>query len=113
MAIIIKTNHPDVLLDKIYAAIDQKKADKWTRLTDGRITYGAILWKNEAFFKPQIWVDDNELRFGLLKRKDRKHISSKLYTVYHSKFVEMLLSGFDTDFYSVTVTAARAEPDDF
>lgn len=113
MAIIIKTNHPDVLLDKIYAAIDQKKAEKWIRLTDGRITYGAILWKNEAFFKPQIWVDDNELRFGLLKRKDRKHISSKLYTVYHTKFVEMLLSWFDTDFYSVTATAARAEPDDF
>lgn len=113
MAIIIKTYHPDLLLDKIYAAIDNKEADKWIRMTDGRITYGTILWKNEAFFKPQIWIDENELRFGLLKRKDRKHISSKLYTVFHTKFVEMLLANFDTDFYSVTATAARAEPDEF
>ncbi len=113
MAIIVKTSQPDLLLDKIYAAIDLKKADKWTRLTDGRITYGVILWKNEAFFKPQIWVDDNELRFGLLKRKDRKHISSKLYTVFHTKFVEMLLSNFDRLFYSVTATASREDPDNF
>jgi hypothetical protein len=113
MAIIIHTNQPNVLLDKIYDAIDAKKADKWERTTDGRLTYGALLWKNEAFFKPQIWVDEQELRFGLLKRKDRKHISSKLYTVFHIKLVEMLLSHFDTSFSEVTVTAVRAEPDDF
>lgn len=113
MAVIIKTNRPDALLDRIYATIDAKAADKWTRLTDGRITYGTLLWKNEAFFKPQIWIDDNELRFGLLKRTDRKHISSKLYTIFHSKFVEMLLTNFDTEFQSVTVTAVRAEPNSF
>jgi hypothetical protein len=113
MAIIIHTNQPNVLLDKIYDAIDAKKADKWERTTDGRLTYGALLWKNEAFFKPQIWVDEQELRFGLLKRKDRKHISSKLYTVFHTKLVEMLLSHFDTSFSEVTITAVKAEPDDF
>lgn len=113
MAIIIHTNQPNLLLDKIYDAIDAKKADKWERTTDGRLTYGALLWKNEAFFKPQIWVEEQQLRFGLLKRKDRKHISSKLYTVFHTKLVEMLLSHFDTSFSEVTITAVRAEPDDF
>jgi CRISPR/Cas system CSM-associated protein Csm2 small subunit len=113
MAIIIHTNQPNLLLDKIYDAIDAKKADKWERTTDGRLTYGALLWKNEAFFKPQIWVDEQELRFGLLKRKDRKHISSKLYTVFHTKLVKMLLSHFDTSFSEVTITAVRVEPDDF
>lgn len=113
MAIIIRTDQPNLLLDKIYDAIDAKKADKWERTTDGRLTYGTLLWKNEAFFKPQIWVDEQELRFGLLKRKDRKHISSKLYTVFHTKLAEMLLSHFDTSFSEVTITAVRAEPDDF
>jgi hypothetical protein len=100
-------------LDKIYEAIDTKRADKWQRTADGRITYGTLLLKNEAFFKPQIWLDENQLRFGLLKRKDRKHISSKLYTAFHTKFVEMLLTNFDTIFHSVTATAVREEPDDF
>jgi hypothetical protein len=113
MAIIIQTKNPHLLLDKIYEAIDTKRADKWQRTTDGQLTYGTLLLKNEAFFKPQIWLNENQLRFGLLKRKDRKHISSKLYTAFHTKLVEMLLTNFDTIFHSVTATAVREEPDDF
>lgn len=113
MAIIIHTDDPDLLLDKIYEAIDNKKADKWVSTSDGRLTYGALLWKNEAFFTPQIWVEEQQLRFGLLKRKDRKHISSKLYATFHSKLVELLLSHFDQYFQQVYATAGRAEPDNF
>ena len=113
MAIIIHTANPDQLLDKIYEAIDNKKADKWVRTADGRLTYGTLLWKNEAFLKPEIWVDDNQLRFGLLKRKDRKHITSKLYALFHVKLMEMLLTHFDNDFKSVTATATKETPDNF
>ncbi|MDR2816744.1 MAG: hypothetical protein LBB62_08620 [Proteiniphilum sp.] len=113
MAIIIQTDQPDLLLDKIYDAIENKKADKWMSTPDGLLTYGTLLWKNEAFFRPQIWVDDKQLRFGLIKRKDRRHISSKLYATFHAKLVETLLACFDSDFRSVTATAARAEPDQF
>ena len=113
MAIIIQTDHPDLLLDKIYEAIDNKQADRWIRTSDGRLTYGALLWKNEAYFKPQIWVNENELRFGLLKRKDRKHITTKLYTMFHTKLIEMMLTRFDSDFRSISATAAKAEPDQF
>ncbi|MEL7600429.1 MAG: hypothetical protein AAGU18_10065 [Proteiniphilum sp.] len=113
MAIIIDTDNPDLLLDKIYEAIETRKADKWVRTADGRLTYGPLLWRNEAFFKPQIWVDENQLRFGLIKRKDRKHITSRLYTAFHSKLIEMLLTRFDEDFRSVTATAVKTEPDVF
>jgi len=113
MAIIISTKNPHLLLDKIYETIDAQKAEKWLRTPDGLLTYGAFMTKNEAFFKPQIWVDDNELRFGLLKRKGRKHMTTKLYTAFHAKLVEILLSKFDTLFHSVTVTAVREMPDDF
>lgn len=113
MAIIIKTSNPNLLLDKIYGAISSRQVEKWIALTDGRITPSRFLWKNEAFLKPQIWVDENELRFGLLKRKDRKHMTSKLYTFFHIKFVEMLLANFDTDFQEVTITALSTPPDNF
>ena len=73
----------------------------------------SFIMEKRGFFKPQIWVDENELRFGLIKRKDRKHVSSKLYTVYHAKFIEMLLANFDMDFFQVTATAMKTEPDDF
>ncbi len=113
MAIIIKTPNPNLLLDKIYEGIETKKVSKWSVISDGRITPSSLRWKNEAFLKPQIWVEENELRFGLLKRKDRKHISSKLYTFFHAGFVEMLLSNFDTDFSEVTATAFNTPPDNF
>lgn len=113
MAVIIKTKDPNLLLNKIYEGIETKKIQKWNVTTDGRITPTQLLWKNEAFLKPEIWVDENELRFGLLKRKDRKHISSKLYTFFHAKFVEMVLSNFDTDFQKITITALATAPDNF
>jgi len=60
MAIIIHTDQPDLLLDKIYEAIDNKKADKWVRTTDGRLTFGALLWKNEAFLNHRYgWMRTN------------------------------------------------------
>src|SRR5690554_7776861 len=98
MAIIIKTDNPNLLLDKIYEGLASRKVEKWTVIPDGRITPSPLLWKNEAFLKPQIWVEESELRFGLIKRKDRKYITSKLYTYFHVKFVEMLLANFETDF---------------
>ena len=113
MAIIIKTKNPHLLLDKIYEAIDTRKAEKWLRTADGFLTYGSFSMKGEAFFKPQIWVDDDELRFGLLKRKGRKHMTTKIYATFHTKLVEILLSQFDTLFYNVTVSATRTEPDNY
>lgn len=113
MAVIIQTDDPDTLLEKIYEAIDSKKADKWVSISDGRLTYGALLWKNEAFFKPQIWVEEKQLRFGLIKRKDRKNIGTRLYAIYHTKLIELLLLRFDQDFLRVTATAGRTNPDDF
>lgn len=113
MAIIIKTEYPNALLDKIYKTIETKEAGKWLITSDGRITRMPLLWRNEAFFKPEIWIDENELRFGLLKRKDRRHITTKLYTVFHTKFIEMLLSNFDKDFKEATITALSTPPDNF
>ena len=113
MAIIIKTDNPNILLDNIYAGIESKRVEKWAILNDGRLTYSTLLWRNETFFKPEIWVEESELRFGLIKRKDRKNMPSKMYTHYHTKMVEMLLTYFDTEFISVTATALRTDPDDF
>ena len=101
------------MLDKIYEAIDAQKAEKWLRTPDGLLTYGTFMMQNEAFFKPQIWVDDSELRFGLLKRKGRKHMTTKIYSTFHAKLVEVLLSKFDTLFHNVTISASRAEPDNY
>ena len=113
MAIIIKTDNPSILLDKIYHGIEQKEISKWLISSDGRLTYNTLLWKHEAYFKPEIWVEESELRFGLIKRKDRKHMPAKQYTHYHTKMVELLLTHFDKEFESITATALQTNPDDF
>lgn len=113
MAIIIKTDNPSRLLDIIYEGIGKYNLGKWTLASEGRITPSTLLWKNEAFMKPQIWVEENELRFGLIKRKDRKNMTSKLYTHFHVRFIDMLLSNFDSQFESVIATSMKTDPDDF
>ena len=59
MAIIIKTENPNTLLDNIYEGIESKRVEKWAILSDGRLTYSTLLWRNETFFKPEIWVEES------------------------------------------------------
>lgn len=113
MAVIIKTSNPHKLLEKIYKAVDEKNADKWTCDKSGRFTYSTFQWRSEAWLKPEIWLDESELRLGIRKRKGRKYLTSKLYNFYHSKFVETMLTHFVQDFSSITVTAQKTAPDEF
>lgn len=105
--------YPEELLNCIYDRIEANAIDKWLVLSDGRLTCKAILWRNEAFLKPVVSLDENQLRFGIHKRKDRKHITSKLYAYYHVEFIRMLLMHFDSKFESVSATAVKEMPDDY
>ncbi len=110
MAIIVKTSDPSGLLRAIYKAIDDKKVETWIYDNDKDFTHAPEQWRNKAWFRPKVYT--GELRFGLLGPKDTK-MSSVIYGVYHGRFIEMLLSHFDTEFSTATATALKAEPDNF
>ncbi|HUN54937.1 MAG TPA: hypothetical protein VMU29_07265 [Smithella sp.] len=108
MAVIIKTSNPSGLLQAIYKAIDNKKIETWAYDKDKDLTHEPNQWKNEAWFQPTIY--NGELRFSMLKQKE-KTMSKIIYGLYHRRFIEMLLTHFDAQFFSAVASAQLMEPD--
>lgn len=110
MAIIITAGQPSALLDAIYAAIDEVHVATWSYDDDGDLTYLLDEWRESAWFRPE--TTETELQFGLVKRLD-EDLTTHVYSVYHSAFVQMLLNHFDDQFTTVVATARHTPPDEF
>ena len=98
MALTIKTEKPQLLLDKIYKAIDEEKIKTWSYDKEGDFTHVTPdkQWVNKAWLSPDALSNEKELRFKILKPKD-KILSDEVNGVYHGRFIEMLLVHFDKD----------------
>lgn len=110
MAIIIKTINPSDLLSSIRHEIENKKIVTWSFDNDGDFTHTPEQWIYKAWLRPKIY--QGELRFGLVPRKDIK-ISTVVYSVYHGRFIEMLLDHFDKKFVTAAATSQKDYPDSF
>ncbi|MDF2515934.1 MAG: hypothetical protein K0R59_1230 [Sphingobacterium sp.] len=110
MAIIIKTTSPQKLLAAIKEGINEDNIRTWSYDSDGDFTHTPEQWQNQAWLRPQILA--GELRFGILENKNKK-LSKSIYGVYHGRFIEMLLTHFDTQFSIAEATAQKSSPDKF
>ncbi|HRF09432.1 MAG TPA: hypothetical protein PL193_12440 [Xanthobacteraceae bacterium] len=102
MAIRLFCKEPKVLDKKIKAAFDDGVFSDWKLDSDGDFTFVSEEWENTAWMRPKVLED--RIVFNILGAKS-KSMTREVYAVYHCRFVEMLLSHFDTDFIRVTVTA--------
>lgn len=100
MAIIVKTSKAKVLVSKIIQMIDDEVIDTWSYDDDKDFTQ-AGQWKNKAWFTPI--YGDNYVKFVLLGRKS-VNMTLVEYSIYHGRFVEMLLSHFPKDINGLVVT---------
>lgn len=100
MALTISTPDPAKLLADIKSAIKEGKVKTWSVDGDGDFTHSAEQWRYRAWFKPTLGI--SELRLYILAPKATA-ISKVVYAVYHGRFIEAILSHFDTD-----VTSLRA-----
>lgn len=110
MSIIVKTNNPNTLISKIKEYVDDGKIDTWIYDNDGDFTHYVIQWKFHAWIRPII-TNENTITFAIIGRNDKK-LSVLDYAVYHGRFIEMLLSHFDTDCISIEATPLSTKYDD-
>jgi len=110
MAIIIKTDNPQALLDAIKRAVDRDDVVAWEYDEGDDFTHASDQYGEKAWLRPKI--DEGELRFGILGRNESS-LSDIEYGVYHGRFIEMLLTHFDKRFSTVLATATKTEPDKF
>lgn len=89
MAFIVRTSKPDTLLNEIYRAIDEGRIDTWSYDSDGDLTHCATQWNKQAWLRPKI--EDGVILFFIIGRKNIP-ITRQLYSIYHGRFVEMLIN---------------------
>lgn len=100
MAIQIITSKPEILLEDIKNLIDAGKIDTWTYDADGDFTHSVEQWNNVAWFHPFFYRD--RIIFGLIGRKGI-NISIDEYSIYHGRFIEMLVKNYINKVNSISV----------
>lgn len=110
MAIIVKTDNPEGLLNEIKRAIDEKVTDLWSYDSAGDFSHTPDKWINRAWLRPE--AGEGELKFGILGTKD-VGMTASLYSAYHACFIEMLLTHLDKYFDTAAATAKKTAPDYF
>jgi hypothetical protein len=83
-------------------------ANSLQRLFRGSFTHTADQWKGRAWLRPE--VKDDRIVFNIIPPRT-KAISTRVYGVYHGRFIEMLLCHFDSEFTRAWATATPTTGD--
>ncbi|WP_321819636.1 MULTISPECIES: hypothetical protein [unclassified Burkholderia] len=110
MAITVFTQNPKILHAAIREAIDEKKIDTWAYDKDGDFYHTPDQWRGEAWLRP--YEQQGMLTFGLVGCEGTQ-MTKIVYGVYHGRFIEMLLTHFDTEFSNASATALQDSVDLF
>lgn len=104
MSITIYTKHPEGLLSSIKEKIAENKIMTWELRDNVFFAYVPPQWKNKAWMKCVDIKKEESITFGIIKPKG-KNISKETYSIYHTRFAEILLTHFDTIINSVSISA--------
>lgn len=101
MAIIIKVAKPELIVSHIKEMIDSGAIDTWTYDVDGDFTHVGQ-WRNKAWFSTH--TKGEYLTFFII---GRKNVQMELmeYSVFHGRFVELLLNHFSNIISSIEITS--------
>lgn len=106
MAIIIQSNHPHWIVEQIRKRIDNSTIDTWSYDDDGDFTHTGQ-WENHAWMSPII--QDEKLIFRIWGRKSVKTTLME-YSIFHGRFLEMLLNQFPNEIKEYSITAPNIYP---
>lgn len=110
MAVYVKTENSQELLDKIKRSIDDGKIKTWKYDKDGDLYHSPDQWQYKGWLRP--YTIDNYLVFGIITPKNDV-MTTLTYAIYHGRFIEMLLDHFDKDFEFVYASAKKTKYDIF
>lgn len=98
MAILLRTMHPQEIVDAIKTLIDERELTPWEYDEDGDMYIPNVF----VWIHPQVLP--NRLDFYVVGRNDMD-MSLEEYAVVHGKFIEMLLLHFPEVSKNITVTS--------
>lgn len=108
MAILIRTKHAQSIVDRLKEQINNNQILAWAYDDEGdfmSMDNGSVV----AWMRPV--VKSNRLDFYVIGRKDME-ISVEEYAVFHSRFIEMLLTYFSKECTYMLVTSPFVNEND-
>jgi hypothetical protein len=95
MAIRVYTQQPKQLLQKIKTLIDEGRVQNWSYDNVGDFTHCVDQLANMAWLHPEI--AEGSLRLKIVRHKIHG-LPRAVYSVYHGRFIEMLMAHFSASF---------------
>jgi len=103
MAIFVKTNTPEMLVENIKKKIGEHRIDTWSVDSDNDFTHNVDQWRNRAWIRYKVEREFGRVVFFVICRRDA-NMTIVEYAVYHGRFVEMLLTHFDRECDTIEVS---------
>lgn len=110
MAIYVKTDNPQNLLDKVKKTIDEGKVQSWMYDEDGDFQHSPKILERGAWLRPV--VTEKYLILAIVKPKNEE-LSTLTYAAYHGQFIEMMLRHFDKLFDTIFASSQKTKYDIF
>jgi hypothetical protein len=105
MAIRIYTDTPAALLKSIKKQMDDGGTDTWSYDKDGDFTHSVAQFDQKAWLRPA--AIDEGLRLRILK-PEGEELPRAIYSIYHGRFIEMLVTHVPTLFSRAVATSDPA-----
>jgi hypothetical protein len=108
MAINFETPTPNKLLAAFKKDIDDGKVVTWSYDSDGDFTHTPDQWKNRAWLRPVVYQGQLTMNFI---GSNKEVTPSVVYSVYHGRFIESMLTHCDKLFSTGAATAMGTNAD--
>ena len=90
MAIIVRTNDPNLVLDQLYSSIDEGLIDAWSY--DGDKDFSCVgQWEGKGWFRPVIEAEQSAIKLIIVGRNIIP-MTRMEYSVFHGSFLKCILN---------------------
>lgn len=101
MAIYIRTQNPQRLIEGINRSIQSRDIVTWAVDKEGDYTIDRDQWRFRAWMRPTLI--DGQLVMSVIQSR-RFPMTNELYGVYHGRFVSTVLAHFSNEIEGIEVT---------
>lgn len=101
MAIYIRTQNPQRLIEGINRSIQNRDIVTWTVDKEGDYTIDRDQWRFRAWMKPTL--KEGQLVMSIIQSR-KFPMTNELYAVYHGRFVSTVIAHFSDEIEGVEVT---------
>jgi hypothetical protein len=108
MSVQFTTSQPNKLLKDFKKKIDEGEVDTWSYDSAGDFTHTPSQWKHKAWLRPV--VESDRLRLNII-RNTGYDFTRVIYSVYHGRFIEPMLTHCH-DLFSIARATAKPTSND-